>query len=201
MQRIPMGHSELCWQTCWPPPVHDAAQADVPVPPLKVPQHVMPGQSVSDRHASEMVVHADEVVHELVLPASPTPGTSQHTMPVPQLTPMHGPLGPPPSNPPPLLLPLELPLELTPPLLLPVPPLLPELTPPLLPPLLPLPDELPELHATATPDKPIPNAMYKIRAFMKASLELPARNVVRVSPRTIVSRESRTPYLHQAILV
>jgi hypothetical protein len=153
-----MGHSELCWQTCWLPPVHDAAQADVPVPPLKVPQHVMPGQSVSDRHVSEMVVHADEVVHELVLPASPTPGTSQHTMPAPQLTPMQGPLGPPPSNPPPLLLPpLLLPLEL-PPLLLPLE--LPPLLLPLPPLLLPLPPEpLLELHATAAPDKPIPNAM------------------------------------------
>lgn len=201
LQRIPMGHSELCWQTCWLPPLHDAWQEDEPVPPLNVPQHVWPVQSVALKHASEMPVHAADAVHELVLPASPTPGMSQHTMPVPQLVPPHGPLGPPPSNPPPsnpppLLLPL--PLEL--PLLLPLE--LPPLLPPLLPLLLPLPFELLlELHARAAPDKPIPTAMYKIRAFMKASRELPGAERSLQSPRTIVSRESRTAYLPHAVLV
>jgi hypothetical protein len=126
---------------------------------------------------SAMPVHEDVLSHELMMPASTACGVTQQTIPVPQAMPPHS-IGRPPSNPPPLLLllPLLLPLEL-PPLLLPLVPLLLPLLPPLL---LPLPEEpLPELHATTTtPNKPIPNDLYKIRAFMKASLELPARNVV-----------------------
>jgi hypothetical protein len=173
-QRCPIGHSELPAQI-WSA-VHVAWHDEVPPVALTVPQHVPVVQSLAPVHMSAMPVHEDVLSHELMMPASTGCGVTQQTMPVPQAMPPHS-IGRPPSNPPPLLLPL--PLEPPPLLLLPLAPLLLPLAPPLLL-LLPLPDELLlELHAMmAAPNKPIPNDLYKIRAFMKASLELPARNVV-----------------------
>jgi hypothetical protein len=154
--------------------VHVGWHDEDPPAALMDPQHVCPVQSAAPRHESAMPVHDAVAVHELT-PASVGPGGTQQTMPVPQFVPMHSPGGGPASGmKPPLLLPL-LPV---PPLLLllPVPPLL---LPLLLPPLPPSPGALElELHATAAPRQPIPITMYKIRVFMKASLELPARNVV-----------------------